>query len=163
MPNNWSIMLVMKVRKITTGDACQATGYSRDKLRGMIRDLPKFLTDSNAGKNRHFSRVELVALCVITRLESRYGLRRPVIGLLLDQLLPVLNGLRAAQANATLNILISPPVVRFVGDGIFPHEGLLVPLAPIFSSIDSYLGAHDEPEPELPFGPVPVTLYKHAK
>jgi hypothetical protein len=157
------MMPVMKVRKITMSDACQATGYTRDQLRGMLRDLPEFVINRSVGKNRQFSRFEFVALCVIARLESRYGMRRAVIGLLLDQLLAALNGLRAAQPNATLNILISPPTVKFVEDDGFPYEGLLVPLAPIFSSVDFYLGAHEEPEPELPFGPVAVTLLKHVK
>lgn len=162
-PIDRSIIPDMKVRKITMSDACEATGYTRDQLRGMLRDLPEFVSNPSAGKNRQFSRVEFVALCVITRLESRYGMRRSVIGLLLDQLLAALNGLRAAQPNATLNILVSPPAVKFVGDDGFPFEGLLVPLAPIFSSVDSYLGAHENHEPELPFGPVPVSLYKHVK
>lgn len=143
-------------------DACQATGYSRDQLRGMLRDLPEFLTNASAGKNRQFSRVEFVTLCVIASLEAKYGLRRSVIGSILDQLLTALSGLRAAQPNATLNILVSPPAVKFVGDGGFPFEGLLVPLAPIFNSVDSYLGAYEELEPELPFGPISVTLHKNV-
>jgi hypothetical protein len=101
-------------------------------------------------------------LCLIARLEVKYGMRRSVIGLLLDQLLAALSGLRGAQPNSTLNILVSPPTVKFVGDDGFPYEGLLVPLTPIFSSVDTYLRAQEEFEPELPFGPVPVTLYKNV-
>jgi hypothetical protein len=150
----------MKVRKIGMSDACEVTGYTRDQIRGLLRDLPEFITTPMEGKNRLFSRVELLMVTIITELEQRYGTKRAAIGHILEQLLSTLNTPRSVNATATLNILFAPPSVTYMPESIAVPEGLVVPLGPIFKRVDIYLGAHSEDiQSELALGPVIVRKY----
>ncbi|MRR50208.1 MAG: hypothetical protein EG825_04725 [Rhodocyclaceae bacterium] len=155
----------MKVRKITTADVCEVTGYTRDQLRGMLRDLPPFLESSSEGRNRTFSRVELLTVCIITQLETRYGLKRGAIGKIVHLLLSTLNSPRTVAPRARLNIVPEQPLVTYLADDAQVSEGLLVPLGPIFQRVDHYLGAHSESgtQGELPLSPVLVRMHANQK
>lgn len=125
-------------------DACQVTDYSRDQLRGMLRDLPQFLDTPPEGRNRTFSRAELLTICVITQMETRYGIKRAAISKIAHKLLATLSGPRAIDPNARLNVVPESSHVTFIAEDAPVSEGLLVPLGSIFQRVDLYLGAHSE-------------------
>lgn len=139
-------------------DVCEVTEYTRDQLRGMLRDLPPFLESLSEGRNRTFSRVELLTICVITQMEVRYGIKRSAIAQIVQQMVSTLSGPRSIDPRARLNVIVEPPLVTFLAEDAPVSEGLLVPLGPIFKRVDHYLGAHPDMDgqAELPLGPVIV-------
>jgi hypothetical protein len=147
----------MKVRKITVADACEITGYTRNQMRALLRDLPPFLGQEVAPRSaRILSRHELLVICVIAEMENRFGIRRSAVGCLLQKLVSALQVPRPAGTAARLEILFEPPSVRYLGAGEPAAEGTLVPLTPIFQRINQYLSGDTDLglQAELPLGPV---------
>jgi hypothetical protein len=134
----------MKVRKITMADVCEVTGYTRDQVRGMLRDLPPFLDCLSEGRNRTFSKAELLTICVIAQMETRYGIKRVAIGKIVHQLVASLSGPRSVDLRARLNIIPEASLVSFLSEEAVVAEGVIVPLGPIFQRVDHYLGAYSE-------------------
>lgn len=136
-------------------DVCEVTEYTRDQVRGMLRDLPPFLENSSEGRNRTFSRVELLAICVMAQMETRYGLKRAAIGKIVHQLITALSGPRPVDLHARLNVIPESSLVSFLSEDAPVSEGLIVPLGPIFQRVDHYLGAYSESgrQGDLPLGP----------
>lgn len=136
-------------------DVCEVTNYTRDQLRGMLRDLPSFSESPSEGRNRAFSRVELLTICVITQMETRYGIKRASIGKIVHQLLATLSGPRTIDPRARLNVIPESSLVTFLNEDAPALEGLLVPLGPIFQRVDYYLGAYSDSDKqgELPLSP----------
>lgn len=148
----------MRARKITMSDACEVTGYTRDQMRGMLRDLPLFAPPSSPRTARTFTRNELLVICVVAVLESRYGLRRGAIVNLIPALMSTLQGPRVANKTAHLNLVIDPCSVTYLPDNTAGLEGIILPLGSIFERVDHYLGGYSEAgtQTELPLGPVMV-------
>ncbi|MES2356406.1 MAG: hypothetical protein V4568_18795 [Pseudomonadota bacterium] len=137
-------------------DACEVTGYTRNQLRGMLRDLPSFVESETTPRSaRAFTRTELLAICVITQMESRYGIRRAAIGTVVEQLLSTLQGPRPINPAARLNVIVESGLVTYLSENSGVTEGLLIPLGPIFERVDHYLGGHSDAgeQAELPLGP----------
>lgn len=138
-------------------DACEVTGYTRNQLRGMLRDLPQFVHSQSATRSaRTFTRNELLTVCVIAEMESRYGTRRNAIGTIVGQLLSTLQGPRPVEPGARLNVIFESSLVAYLPENSNVSEGILIPLGPIFERVDHYLGGHPETgwQTELPLGPV---------
>lgn len=135
-------------------DVCEVTEYTRDQVRGMLRDLPPFLDGSSEGRNRTFSRAELLSICVIAQMETRYGLKRAAIGKIVHQLVSTLSGPRSVDLRARLNIIPESSLVSFLSEEAPVTEGVIVPLGPIFQRVDHYLGAYSESgrQGDLPLG-----------
>lgn len=127
-------------RRITVADVSCLTGFSRHKLRGLLRELPSF--DERAERARvarEYSPQDLAVLTVCCELESRYGLRRDAIGTLVEELRKAISGPRSVSSNARLIISVSPLSVKYVDDAENVAEGIALPLGGIFRRIDNHL------------------------
>jgi len=145
---------LMNVRTLKMADACSISGYTRDQMRALLRDLPAFTGDQGAGRSRVFTRVELLAIAVISFMEQRYGIKRAAIGTILDQLLETLQVPREVDPYACLVIITGVPSVSYAQLNETVSEGLVIPLAPIFDRLDTYLGVKTpQSQVEISFGP----------
>lgn len=144
----------MEVRTLKMADACAISGYTRDQMRALLRDLPPFTADEGSGRNRVFTRVELLVIAIITFMEKRYGIKRPAIKGILDQLLTTIQSPRNIDPRACLVIVTGEASVSYSRLNENIDEGLVIPLAPIFDLLDTYLGAKTEQKQlEISFGP----------
>lgn len=144
----------MDVRILKIADACAVSGYTRDQMRGLLRDLPPFTVDQGSGKHRTFTRVELLAIVIVSTMEQRYGIKRSAIGGIIDPLLSAIQAPRSIDPLACLVIVTSEGTVTYTNLSENLEEGLLIPLGPIFDLLDTYLGAKTtEPQLEISFGP----------
>lgn len=147
-------MLPMEVRTLKMADACAISGYSRDQMRGLLRDLPPFTANHSSGRNRTFTRVELLAIAIISTMERRYGTKRAAVGEVLEQLLSVLQAPRVVDPMACLVIITGEKTVTYTKLSENTEEGLVIPLGPIFDLLDTYLGAKTTAQQmEISFGP----------
>ena len=143
----------MEVRTLKMADACSISGYTRDQMRALLRDLPSFTVDQGSGRSRVFSRVELLAIAVISFMEQRYGVKRVAIGAVLDQLLETLQTPREVDPLACLVIVTGEASVSYNRLTEAVAEGLVVPLAPLFDRLDTYLGVKTpQKQMEIGFG-----------
>ena len=131
---------LMNVRSLKMADACSISGYTRDQMRALLRDLPSFTANQGAGRSRVFTRVELLAIAVISFMEQRYGIKRAAIGTILDQLLETLQVPREVDHFACLIVVTGEPSVSYARLNEIVSEGLVIPLAPVFDRLDTYLG-----------------------
>jgi hypothetical protein len=144
----------MEVRPLKMADACAVSGYSRDQMRALLRDLPSFTSQQSTGKSRVFTRAELLAIAVIATMEQRYGIKRAAISAILDRLLHTLQAPRQLDPLACLLIVTGEPSVSYTTLSQCPSEGLVLPLAPIFDQLDTYLGVKtSHKQMEISFGP----------
>jgi hypothetical protein len=150
----------MKARKLTASDACEVTGYTRDQLKALLRDLPAWGPPPRARAAREFSPHDLIVLGVVHVLDSRISLRRRQIGLMLPKLRQALLGPREVTRSPRLAISFDPLSVEYLS-GRMPsaRDGLLISLGPIFDRVDYYLGATQSRktfQKNLPLPPEPV-------
>lgn len=144
----------MNVRTLKMADACAISGYTRDQMRALLRDLPSFTIDQGSGRNRTFTRVELLTIAIISHMEQRYGIRRAAIGTIIKQLLETLQTPRVVDPLACLVIIAGDSFVLYTQLGESVAEGLVIPLAPIFDQLDTYLGVKTpQKQMEIGFGP----------
>lgn len=144
----------MDVRTLKMADACAISGYTRDQMRAVLRDLPAFTADRGTGRNRIFTRVELLTISIIAFMEQRYGIKRSAIGSILDQLLTAIQSPREIDPLACLVVVTGEMSVSYSRLNENVEEGLVIPLAPIFERLDTYLGAKTEKKQlEINFGP----------
>jgi hypothetical protein len=131
----------MRARKLTAADVCAVTGYNRDQLRGLLKELPEWSAAPGERRARAFSAHDLIVLSVVHVLDAVVGIRRKTIAAVFSQLQKTLSGPKPIAANARLVITFEPLRVDYVDGKATIVEGLLVPLQPIFGGIDQYLGA----------------------
>ena len=145
------------VKKLTASDVCLVTGYSRDELHALLRVLPPYHFVKSAPRvARAFTAKDLLVLSVTHILEDRYGVRRAALADIGVPLQELIAGPRMQCEDPCLLINIRPPSVRLV-DTIAPKEGLMLPLAPLYEKIDTYLSY--DPQLSLQFGPMLVRKY----
>jgi hypothetical protein len=145
------------VRKLTAADVCVVTGYSRDELHALLRVLPPYhLVKPGSRVAREFTAKDLLVLSVTRILEDQYGVRRAAIGDIGVPLQDALSGPRLRGEDPCISINIRPPRVCLVGTTV-PREGLLLPLAPIYEKIETYLSY--DPQLSLQFGPTLLRKY----
>ncbi len=149
----------MNVRTLKMADACAMTGYTRDQIRALLRDLPPFTLDQGSGRSRVFSRVELLAITIISFMEQRYGVKRGAIGAILEGLLEALQAPREVDSLACLVIVTGEEAVLFSRLTESVEEGLVIPLAPILDKLDIYLGVK-APHKQMEIGFRPSALRK---
>jgi hypothetical protein len=144
----------MDVRTLKMADACAISGYTRDQMRAVLRDLPSFTVDQGSGRNRTFTRVELLTIAIIAFMEQRYGIKRKAIGMILDNLINTIQSPREIDPQACLIIITGESSVSYSRQNETVDEGLVIPLAPIFERLDTYLGAKStQHQMEINFGP----------
>jgi len=148
----------MDVRTLKMADACSVSGYTKDQMRALLRDLPPFTVDQGEGRSRVFTRVELLAIAIISYMEQRYGIKRAAVGAILEQLLKTLQAPRKLDTLACLVIVTSEGSVTYsrLNNGV--DEGLVIPLAPIFDRLDTYLGVRTQSN-QLEINLNPTTLH----
>ncbi|MFK4751144.1 hypothetical protein [Oceanobacter antarcticus] len=126
-------------------------------MRALLRDLPSFTLDQGTGRSRVFTRVELLTIAVITYMEQRYGIKRVAIGGILGLLLEILQSPREVDPLACLVVVTGEAKVSYSRLSETVTEGLVVPLAPIFHRLDTYLGVKPQQrQMEISFGPTVI-------
>ena len=144
----------MQVRTLKMADACAISGYTRDQMRALLRDLPAFTVDQGSNRGRIFTRVELLIIAIISFMEQRYGVKRTSIGAILAELLDTIQSPRSIDPQACLVIITGEASVTYRRLDEPIREGLVIPLAPIFDQLDTYLGAKTpKKQMEISFGP----------
>lgn len=124
-------------------------------MRALLRDIPDLVQAPGSKKARIFSKVELLVITVVSVLEQRYGLKRNAIKIISPQLRSSLQKPREVDRFACLVVVVGENQVSFSQITQPVPEGLVVPLAPIFNDIDSYLGATvKRKQLEISFGSV---------
>ena len=126
-------------------------------MRALLRDLPPFTLDQCSGRSRVFSRVELLAITIISFMEQRYGVKRGAIGAVLEGLLEALQVPREVDALACLVVVTGERTVLFSRLTESVGEGLVIPLAPILDKLDVYLGVK-APHKQMDIGFRPSAL-----
>lgn len=131
----------MRARKLTAADVCEVTGYNRDQLRGVLRELPQWSAAPAERMARAFSAHDLIVLSVVHTLDAVIGIRRKTIASLFPQLRSALSGPKRVAASARLVITFAPLRVEYLDGKVVAQEGVVVSLQPIFDRVDQYLGA----------------------
>ena len=147
-----SVCRIRSVRKdLTVGDLCEMTGYSRDQLRGLLAELPRFASrEATARVARVYSNHDALLVVVLCRLETHYGLKRSFVASCSDRIAQALSTPRAISANARLLVALdSETACEYLEQPVPVCEGLVVPLAPVFEVFDSYLARRSPVQREL--------------
>jgi len=157
----------MRQRKITVADVCDITGYQRDELSYLLKELPPYSTQSTVARiAREFAPLDLLTLSVIHFLDKNCGLRLRAIAQVSEQLRQVLSVPRTVTKNAGLAVSIQPSAVEFLELPAKVAAGIVVPLQKVFERVDHFCNAFQIEtmaiQPELDFGPVLVKV-PHAK
>ena len=128
-------------RLVTAADLIALTGYTRNQLRALLLELPRFALGKS--KSRHpttYSGHEVLIVVICCCLESRYGLRRSVVAALCDSIADCTGAPRPVANKARLVINVDPPNARYaekISDDL--EEGIVVALRPILAAVDAYL------------------------
>lgn len=132
----------MRQRKIKMADACDITGYQKDELNYVLRDIPAYTVALGVSKtSREFTPLDLLALSVVYALDRRYGLRLKAIAQIFDRLRQVLAQPRSVNEGARLIISIDPPAVTYVDFPKLGEIGIIVEMKDIFSRVDHFCRA----------------------
>lgn len=133
-------------RPITVVDLCAVTGYSRDRMQGLLRRLPRYAAYGRGERvTREFSRVDFLVIAVAAHLESAVGLRREEIANIIDLVHHEVIGAHALVPAPRLHVLIDPQTVRCV-IGTQDDDGAMVALCPLTERIDDYLNRGTVPD-----------------
>lgn len=128
------------MRQITISDLCELTGYSRDQMRGLLGEFPRFANrPAEARIARVYSNQDVMLVVLLCRLETVYGLKRSVISALCDSIAATLLAPRKVSKQAWLIIRMQDATCEYVDKMPLIDDGLVVALSPIFIAIDSYL------------------------
>lgn len=128
------------MRSITISDLCELTGYSRDQMRGLLAELPRFAQRrTEARVAREYSNHDVVLVSVLCRLETVYGLKRSVVSALCESIAATLTVPRKVSKDACLILRVHGSACEYVDAAPQIDDGLVVALAPVFLAIDSYL------------------------
>jgi hypothetical protein len=130
----------MRTRKLTAADVCEVTGYNRDQLRGVLKELPSWAVTPGERVARAFTAQDLIALSVVHTLDSVMGIRRRTIASVFPKLRTALSGPKGVGVSARLIITFSPLRVEYADEKAPAPEGVTVFLQPIFDRVDGYLG-----------------------
>ena len=91
------------MRSITISDLCELTGYSRDQMRGLLAELPRFARrHAEARVARVYSNQDVMLVVVLCRLETVYGLRRSIVSALCESIAASLTAPRKVSKQACL-------------------------------------------------------------
>jgi hypothetical protein len=128
------------MRPIIVSDLCELTGYSRDQMRGLLAELPRFACRrAEARVARVYSSHDVVLVVLLCRLETIYGLKRSVVSALCESIAATLAGPREASKQACLIVRVHDATCEYVDAAPLIDDGLVVALDPIFLAIDTYL------------------------
>lgn len=151
-------------RTITRADIASVTGFSRDKLKGLFRELPGFNEPAEQARvAREYSRHDLIVLAVCCYLDERFGLKRAVIGQLISGIQQALLGPRTVASQAHLVINVPALTVQYI-EKVGPiSEGLVFPLRDIFKRVDEHIEYGKSAPLELPPVAMPAATIKASR
>lgn len=147
--------------RITSADLVGITGYTRHKLRSLLRELPGFADEIRTARvAREYSMQEVVLVAMCCQLEEHFGLRRDAIAALEPELRKLLSRPRESTQSVHLAVALHPPSASYVVDTTSRYTGTTLNLAPILENIDRYLMSdqrgYRDVQKALDFGPHPV-------
>lgn len=121
-------------------DLCELSSYSRDQMRGLLAELPRFAHRRSAERvARVYSNQDVVLVVLLCRLETHYGLKRSVVSTLCEPIAAALEGLRDVGDQACLVVRMHETTCKCVDTAPLLDDGLVVSLGPILLSVDRYL------------------------
>lgn len=121
-------------------DLCELTRYSRDQMRGLLAELPRFAHRRSAARiARVYSNQDVVLVVLLCRLETHYGLKRGVVSTLCEPIAAALEEMREVGDQPCLIVQIHEAMCECVNTTPSLDEGLVVSLGPILLSVDRYL------------------------
>lgn len=150
----------MRGIQLKISDLARVTGLSRFQVDGVLKDvfLKHPLGSTASGSHRSFTAQELLVFAVAYEIEQKYGVKRSTLALVSDQLRQALKGPRPASRGARLVVTFAPPSATYIAPDVCADEGLIVPLGPLFTRVDEYLGVSG-PSPEaVPILPLRPTI-----
>lgn len=128
------------MRRITISDLCEITGYSRNQMRGLLAELPRFACrHAEPRVARAYSNHDVMLVVLLCRLEMMYGLKRSIVSALCEPVAAALAVPRKVSKQACLVVRIHDVACDYVDAAPRIDDGLVVALGPIFMAIDSYL------------------------
>lgn len=128
------------MRPITISDLCVLSGYSRDQMRGLLAELPRFARrHAEARVARMYSNHDVVLVVSLCRLETVYGLKRSAVSALCEPIAAALAAPRVVSKQACLILRVHDATCEYFDASRLIDDGLVVALRPIFLAIDSYL------------------------
>jgi hypothetical protein len=148
--------------RITSADLVGITGYTRHKLRSLLRELLGFVDDSRTARvAREYSMQEMILVAICCQLEDQCGLRRDAIAALEPELRKLLSRPRESTLSLHLAVSLAPPSASYVVGTNSRYTGTTLDLVPILENIDRYLmsdqrGYYRDIQQALDFGPHPV-------
>lgn len=130
----------MRPRKITVVDVCAVTGYERDQLQALLKELPPYNGYATKPRvAREFTPHDVISLCIVYELEVGYGIKRKMIGKISEMLRHALSGPKTVASNARLCISFNPPSALYIPDMEIEYDGIYISLKEIFERADQYL------------------------
>ena len=136
-------------KRITAADLVSVTGYTRHKLRALMKELPGYAEHPGPERvAREYTRHDLLVVAICCALETRCGLRRDVIAGLVADIRRAVAAPRAIAVSAWLIVRVDPlgAVFRaeYAGAPSVIHEGIALPLEDIIRRVDMHLGFGQE-------------------
>lgn len=127
-------------RRITSADIVAVTGLTRHQLRGLLSELPGFDTRVKQARVAcEYSVQDLTVLAICCRLQARFGLKREIVALLVEDLRSLVRGPRPAVEDLRLLITVIPRSIEYVTSPCCISEGIVLSLTDIFECIERYL------------------------
>lgn len=128
------------MRPLTVGDLCELAGYTRDQMRGLLAELPRFSQRrAEARVARVFSSHDALLVVVLARLETVYGLKRSAVTRLSESIATVLAAPRAVSKDARLLLHLELNTCEYAEGAALVADGLVVQLSLVFDTVDAYL------------------------
>lgn len=135
-----SVYKIHRMKPTTIADLCELTGYSRDQMRGLLAELPRFSNrQSEARRARVYSNHDVLLVAILCRLEMRYGLKRHPVASLCEAIAAEIALPRTISRDARLVLDVEAASCQYVEGVPSLANGLVFPLDPIFCQIDAYL------------------------
>jgi len=126
--------------KTTVATLCDITGYSRDRLNGLLKELPGFAGRAKAARVAvEYSGRDVLVVAICCELERKFGLQRAAVASLADVILRTVSSPRPVARSARLVLNLVPPAASYFDGPVLTEEGLVLPLGPIFERVDGCL------------------------
>lgn len=121
-------------------DLCELSGYSRDQMRALLAELPRFANrHSEARIARVFSNHDVMLVVLLCRLEAVYALKRSAVATLCEPIATALTAPREVSKRACLVLRVQDATCEYLDPAPAIDDGLVVALEPVFLTIDSYM------------------------
>lgn len=144
------------LRKITASDLRGASGYDAGGLRAVLDHLQSVSCLPSPKKARAaivYSRLDVSLVAVMYELDTKFGLRKAAMPRIGPAVRDALARPRDVNPDARLVVTIDPPTVRYLEKPEPVDIGIVMPLRPVFTKVDGYLGLSLGAVASLPLTP----------